>query len=104
MRFKLVSDVGYAELLSKVKEARSMWYLTVSATVFIYWFSLFIADKTTPKSDFASWIIILIAPLFWPIVLPISALELMTKSALKERSTTNDLQQEEMYYHNEQLG
>jgi hypothetical protein len=77
-----------------------MWYLTVSATVFIYWFSLFMADKSTPKNDFASWMIILIAPLFWPIVLPVSAIELITKSAAKERSLSDDLQSE-VYYQNE---
>ena len=78
-----------------------MWYLTVSATVFIYWFSLFMADKSTPKNDFASWMIILIAPLFWPIVLPASAIELITKSAAKERSLSADDLQSEVYYQNE---
>ena len=78
-----------------------MWYLTVSATVFFYWFSLFMADKSTPKNDFASWMIILIAPLFWPIVLPVSAIELITKSALKERSLSAEDLQSEVYYQNE---
>ena len=78
-----------------------MWYLTVSATVFLYWFSLFMADKSTPKNDFASWMIILIAPLFWPIVLPASAIELITKSATKERSLSADELQSEVYYQNE---
>ena len=77
-----------------------MWYLTVSATVCFYWLTLFMADKSTPKSDFASWMIILIAPLFWPIVLPASAIELITKSATQERSLS-DIPQEEVYYQNE---
>lgn len=45
-----------------------------------YWLALFVADKSTPKTHFPSWLIILIAPLFWPIVLPASVLELATKS------------------------
>lgn len=77
-----------------------MWYLTVSATVCFYWLTLFMADKSTPKNDFASWIIILIAPLFWPIVLPVSAIELITKSAAKEGSHLKT-PQEEVYYQNE---
>lgn len=78
-----------------------MWYLTVSATVFFYWLSLFIADKSTPKSDFASWMIILIAPWFWPIVIPASIVELMTKSTSRNRAVSSDVKQEEVYYQNE---
>ena len=58
-----------------------MWYLTVSATVSCYWLALFMADKSTPKTHIASWLIVLIAPLFWPIVLPVSIVELLTKSS-----------------------
>lgn len=67
-----------------------MWYLTVSATVFCYCLGLFVADKSTPKNDVASWLILLIAALFWPIVLPGSFIELVTKSsANKQNSLVN---------------
>ncbi len=58
-----------------------MWYLTVSAGFFFYWLKLFLNDKSTPKSDLFSWIILVIAPLLWPISVPASVLELMTKSS-----------------------
>lgn len=63
-----------------------MWYLTVSTTVFFYWLGLFIADKSTPKTHIASWLILLTAPLLWPVVLPISIIELITKSSTKNQS------------------
>lgn len=65
-----------------------MWYLTVSVTVFLYWLGLFIADKSTPKTHLASWLILLIAPLFWPIVVPISIIELVTKSSSDEKQVS----------------
>lgn len=48
--------------------------------VFIYWFQLFYIDYTTSKLDLLSWSVLLIAPLFWPIILPISSWELSRKS------------------------
>ncbi len=61
-----------------------MWYLSVSATVFCYWLGLFFADKSTPKTHVQSWLILLIAPLFWPIVVPASIMELLSKSSSRE--------------------
>lgn len=61
-----------------------MWYLTVSAAFFFYWLKLFWNDKSTPKSDLFSWIILVIAPLLWPISFPASVLELMTKSSAEQ--------------------
>ena len=70
-----------------------MWYLTVSAMVFCYWLGLFVADKSTPKTDLTSWLVLAIGPLFWPIVLPLSIIELATKSSREEKSV-------EVYYQN----
>ncbi|MGL5833403.1 MAG: hypothetical protein ACRC1Z_09245 [Waterburya sp.] len=56
------------------------WYWIICLMVFIYWFSLFYADRHTSKFDLTSWCVLLIAPLFWPIVLPISTWELNRKS------------------------
>jgi hypothetical protein len=55
------------------------WYFTISLMVFSFWFMLFFQDYSTPKTDLISWIVLLIAPLFWPIVLPISSWELTRK-------------------------
>jgi len=55
------------------------WYFTISLMVFSFWFMLFSQDYSTPKTDLISWIVLLIAPLFWPIVLPISSWELTRK-------------------------
>ena len=56
------------------------WYWIIYLMVFIYWFILFYADYSTSKLDLTSWCVLLIAPLFWPIVLPISSWELSRKS------------------------
>jgi hypothetical protein len=55
------------------------WYWTIALMVFIYWLMLFCIDSSTSKIDLLSWLILLIAPLFWPIVLPISSWELNRK-------------------------
>lgn len=77
-----------------------MWYLTVSATVFCYWLGLFFADRSTPKTHLASWLILLIAPLFWPIVLPVSIVELVTKSNAAKKKDLVEHQLTEAYYQN----
>lgn len=56
------------------------WYWIIYLMVFIYWFQLFYADYTTSKSDLFSWCILVVAPLFWPIILPVSSWELSRKS------------------------
>ena len=54
-------------------------YLAMALAIFCVWFGLFISDKTTPKNHLVSWVVLLIAPLFWPIVLPLSIRELVIK-------------------------
>ena len=77
-----------------------MWYLTVSATVFVYWLGLFIADRSTPKNHLASWLILLIAPLLWPIVVPASIVELITKSSSEKERVSATNQTTEVSYQN----
>jgi hypothetical protein len=77
-----------------------MWYLTISVTVFCYWLGVFIADRSTPKTHVASWLILLIAPLFWPIVLPLSIIELVTKSSSVRKKAVSELPATEVYYQN----
>lgn len=58
-------------------------YLNVTFVLFGVWFCLFLLDATTPKNHLLSWAILLIAPWFWPIVLPLSADELLSKARKK---------------------
>ena len=39
------------------------------------WLSAFLKDETTPKTDVASWVVILIASLIWPLSVPLSIRE-----------------------------
>jgi len=55
------------------------WYLAIALIVFCIWFVLFWLDTTTPKTHLLSWLVLLIAPLFWPIVIPPSCIELIGK-------------------------
>ena len=56
------------------------WYWIITLMVFSYWLLLFTSDSTTSKLDLTSWCFLLIAPLFWPVVLPVSSWELSRKS------------------------
>jgi hypothetical protein len=40
---------------------------------------LFMQDCSTPKTDRSSWIVLGVASLFWPVVLPLSCLERRAK-------------------------
>ena len=55
-------------------------YWTIYSMVFIYWLMVFWQDESTPKNDLVSWLFLIIAPLLWPIVLPISSWELSRKA------------------------
>ena len=54
-------------------------YGMIALVLFCFWLSLFFRDSTTPKNDKISWLVLLIAPLFWPIVLPLAIWELIQK-------------------------
>ena len=56
------------------------WYWTIYCMVFTYWLMMFYQDDTTPNNDFISWAFLLITPLLWPIVLPVSSWELSRKA------------------------
>ncbi len=56
------------------------WYWAIYCLVFIYWLMLFCQDESTPNNDLVSWSFLIIAPLLWPIVLPISSWELSQKA------------------------
>jgi uncharacterized membrane protein len=54
-------------------------YLLIALVVLCFWLWLFWQDHTTPKTHLTSWLVILIAPWFWPIVIPLSLIELNNK-------------------------
>lgn len=54
-------------------------YFVIASIVFCFWFTKFWGDTTTPKDDRISWAALIIGPLLWPIVLPLSIKELATK-------------------------
>ncbi len=56
-------------------------YFIIALIVSGLWLWLFWKDTTTPKTNLISWLVILIAPWFWPIVLPLSIAELNGKLA-----------------------
>ena len=56
------------------------WYLMIALIVFCFWTIVFFQDTTTAKDDRLSWFILLIAPLFWPVILPICSWELTSKA------------------------
>ena len=56
------------------------WYWTVALMLFSFWLILFLQDSTASKTDWICWTVVIIAPLFWPIVLPISSWELTSKA------------------------
>ena len=64
----------------KMSENIVTWYWTIYLLVFTYWFLLFYLDKSTSKLDLLSWGVLLVAPLLWPIVLPLCSWELSHKS------------------------
>jgi hypothetical protein len=51
-------------------------YFSIAFIVFCVWFKSFLNDSTTSKKDLKSWIILVMGPLLWPVVLPLSMLQL----------------------------
>lgn len=45
------------------------------------WLSAFLKDKNTPKTDTASWMVIAIATIIWPISVPLAIRERSSKYA-----------------------
>ncbi len=50
-------------------------YGLTSTLIFFKYLRRFLKDATISHSDHASWTVLIIASLFWPISLPLSALE-----------------------------
>lgn len=57
-------------------------YFSIALIVFFVWFTNFWNDTATSKKDLISWIALVIGPLIWPVVLPLSILQLTTKKSV----------------------
>ena len=43
------------------------------------WLSTFLKDESTPKTDMASWVVILVATVIWPLSVPLAIRERYAK-------------------------
>jgi len=57
-------------------------YFSIALIVFIVWFKSFWNDTATSKTDLISWIALIIGPLIWPVVLPLSLLQITSKKSV----------------------
>jgi len=57
-------------------------YFSIALIVFLVWFKSFLKDTATSKKDVISWIALIMGPLFWPVVLPLSLLQITSKKSV----------------------
>lgn len=57
-------------------------YFLIASIVFLVWFKRFLDDTATSKKDPISWIALAIGPLVWPVVLPLSILQITSKKSV----------------------
>lgn len=57
-------------------------YFSIALIVFLVWFKRFWNDTATSKKDLISWIALVIGPLVWPIVLPLSLLQITSRKSV----------------------
>jgi hypothetical protein len=56
-------------------------YFTGAALVFSLLLNAFLKDDTTPKTHAASWVVLAIATVFWPLTLPSMVRKRLQKEA-----------------------
>lgn len=59
-------------------------YFLIASIVFLVWFKSFLNDTATSKTDAISWIALVIGPLVWPVVVPLSLLQITSKKPLPQ--------------------
>ncbi|WP_242728725.1 hypothetical protein [Microcoleus vaginatus] len=57
-------------------------YFSIALIVFLVWFKSFWNDTATSKKDVISWIALIMGPLFWPVVVPLSLLQITSKKSV----------------------
>ncbi|MEG4465765.1 hypothetical protein QUB47_02710 [Microcoleus sp. AT9_B5] len=65
-----------------VKKMIMISYFSIALIVFLVWFKSFLNDTATSKKDVISWIALIFGPLFWPVVLPLSLLQISSKKSV----------------------
>jgi len=64
------------------KKMIMMSYFFIALMVFLVWFKSFWNDTATAKNDLISWIALVIGPLVWPVVLPVSILQITSNNSV----------------------
>ena len=64
------------------KKMIMMSYFSIALIVFLVWFKSFWNDTATAKNDLISWIALVIGPLVWPVVLPVSILQITSNNSV----------------------
>jgi hypothetical protein len=64
------------------KKMIMMSYFSIALIVFLVWFKFFWNDTATAKNDLISWIALVIGPLAWPVVLPVSILQITSNNSV----------------------
>ncbi len=64
-------------------------YLTGAAMVFGVLLRAFLKDKSTPKSDTTSWLVVFVGTLIWPLILPSMILKQLPKFVSLKLKYTN---------------
>jgi hypothetical protein len=67
------------------------YYFLIALAAFGMWFAVFLNDSTTPLNDRASWIILVLASLCWPITVPKSLIKLTTTRHQTHRLNGNSI-------------
>jgi uncharacterized membrane protein len=62
--------------ITKMLENLLVCYSIVALVVLCFCLTIFWQDRSTPKNDLTSWLVILIAPWLYPIAIPLSIIEL----------------------------
>lgn len=59
-------------------------YFSIALMVFLVWFIVFWNDTSTSKKDLLSWVALLLGPLVWPVVLPLSLLQIASRKSVEQ--------------------
>jgi len=78
------NNYPYFSLISRQagKKMIMMSYFSIALIVFLVWFKSFWNDTSTSKNDLISWIALVIGPLVWPVVLPVSILQITSNNSV----------------------
>ncbi|MFZ1029575.1 MAG: hypothetical protein WAN66_25505 [Limnoraphis robusta] len=64
-------------------------YILIGLVFFSHALKTFLKDQSTPKTDTSSWIVLGLATVLWPIVLPLSYLERQANGHRSDRYTAH---------------